>query len=179
MGTDRRHIRLPVRFLFLTRWHIPTSRTRQMKPALLLLSSSIIWIFVLSSCASGPNINDLSPTTATPCATSVTILSGQTTSATLMPNQPTFSPEMQATAEARLRQANPGNPPYPGASQAVSQLPPCPTSTPAATPRPQTPQGGFAQGTLAPQMPTFSSDQMATIDARMRLANPGAPTTPH
>jgi len=150
-----------------------------MKSLWLLMSSSFILIFVISACAGSPNVNDLSTATATPCVNNATILSGQTLSATLMPNQPTFSPEMQATAEARLRQANPGNPPYPSNGQNLSQVPPCPTNTPLATARPQTPQGGFAQGTLAPEMPTFSSDQMATIDARMRLANPGAPTTPH
>ncbi len=150
-----------------------------MKSNLLLVLSSTILMLALTFCGTSTNVTDVATPTATICATSVTILSGQTTSATLMPNQPTFSPEMQATAEARLRQANPGNPPYPGTGQVASQLPLCPTNTPLATPRPQTPQGGFAQGTLAPEMPTFSSDQMATIDARMRLANPGAPTTPH
>lgn len=150
-----------------------------MKPGFIRVTACMVFVVVVTACGNSTNVNGVSTSTPTPCATNQTTLSGQSTFATPMSSQPTFSPEMQATAEARLRQANPGNPPYPGTGQVASQLPLCPTNTPLATLRPQTPQGGFTQGTLAPSQPTFSPEQRATIDARMRFANPGAPTTPH
>ena len=130
--------------------HFPTARIHAMKFKRQLLCGLFILILTGSSCVSGPNVNRDSTPTASPCATAFTLPAGQTTFATLSPNQPTFSPEMQATAEARLRQANPGNPPNPAVGPSASQLPPCPTQTPLPTPRPQTPTGGMAQDMRAP-----------------------------
>ena len=110
-----------------------------MKFKLELICGFIILLLGVSSCANNPEV-----TSPSPCATAVTLSIGQTTLATLSPDQPTFSPEMQATAEARLRQANPGISPYPGIGQAALPATPCPTNTPLSTPRPQTPTGGVA-----------------------------------
>jgi hypothetical protein len=150
-----------------------------MKTKIILDTALIVFLFAISACGTSIGVNGISTSTPTPCITTQTNLSGQSTFATPMSSQPTFSPEMQATAEARLKQANPGNSPYPGPGQPVSPLPPCPTNTPSATAQPQVPQGGFAQGTLSPSQPILSPDQIATANARMQLANPGAPTTPH
>lgn len=142
----------------------------------IVIALGCIMLTMAAACASNTGANLAS--TPTPCASSDTVLSGQTTSATTMPNQPTFSPEFQATAEARLMHANPGNPPYPSTGQVTSQLPPCPTNTPLPTSHPKTSQGGMAQSLIAPNQPALSSNKLATTNGRMRSANLGAPTMP-
>lgn len=157
------------------------ARIGVIKSGFLLVVAFIALAVAVTACGNSTNVNGVSTSTPTPCVTNQTTVSGQSTFATPMSNQPTFSPEMQATAEARLRQANPGNPTYPAPGQALTQLPPCPTNTPSAatTVPPQNPGGGIVRATLAPSPFNFSPDQLATANARMQFANPGAPTTPH
>lgn len=132
---------------------IPSGKKHDMK-----FKSLLVIGFVMLSIASGCGIttNERPVSTATPCAPGQTSVSGQSVPVTPMPNQPTFSPEMLATAEARLKQANPGGPTT--SSQVISPLPPCPTNTPLPTLQPQTPQGGSVQATPAPSLLAFSQE---------------------
>lgn len=183
--TGSHFFRPPVRLSFSSRVcqsktiRSKIARLDVMKPWCILVIECMVLVVAVIACGNSTNVNSVATPTPTPCVMSQTTISGQSAFATPMSSQPTFSPEMQATAEARLRQANPGTSATPGPAQPVAPLPPCPTNTPTATVQPPASGGGLVQGTLAPNQPILSPEQRATAEARMQLANPGAPTTAH
>ena len=109
----------------------------QIKHKLVNVTTLLVLVLLVAACAASNNNSGAVTLTPNACVTAtpglaaeaetVTAASGntgQSQGATGYPSQPTFSPAEQATMQARLGQANPGNP---TASADTALLPVCPT----------------------------------------------------
>lgn len=136
----------------------------------IFLLGAVLLFLLIAGCA--PQIPQTArPTlTTTPCLKGNTIRqtavssAGRSNPATPFLTQPVFSPQQQATMEARLGQANPGS--------LASALPPCETPSPTAV---SLLSGRATSAASNSGRPAFPAREPATRESH--LANPDASTT--